>query len=101
MAKKSSVEKNKHRERLVKRYAVKRARLKAVAENEGLPMEDRFTARLRLAEMPRNSSATRVRNRCTLTGRARAVYRRFRLSRMALRELASRGQIPGMTKASW
>jgi small subunit ribosomal protein S14 len=101
MAKKSSVEKNKSRERLVKASAAKRARLKAAAADETLPQEDRFAARLKLAEMPRNSSATRVRNRCEMTGRPRAFYRRFKLSRIALRELASKGQIPGMTKASW
>ena len=101
MAKKSSVEKNKHRTGLVKRFAGKRARLKAVAEDRELPPEDRFAARLKLAEMPRNSSATRIRNRCEMSGRPRAFYRRFKLSRIALRDLASRGLIPGMVKASW
>jgi small subunit ribosomal protein S14 len=101
MAKKSSVEKNKNRERLVAAYAARRARLKAMAKDDSLPMEERFEARLKLAELPRNASPTRIRNRCELTGRPRAVYRRFKLSRIALRELASRGLIPGMTKASW
>ena len=101
MAKKSSVEKNKRREKLVVAYAAKRARLKATATDDSLSMEERFTARLKLAEVPRNSAAVRVRNRCELTGRPRAVYRRFKLSRIALRDLASRGLIPGMTKASW
>jgi small subunit ribosomal protein S14 len=101
MAKKSSIEKNKKRERLAKQYAAKRARLKAIAENDQLPMEERFTARLKLAELPRNSSKVRIRNRCELSGRPRGVYRKFKLSRIALRELASTGQIPGMVKASW
>ena len=101
MAKKSSIEKNKRRERLTKQFAARRARLKATANDESLPMEDRFTARLKLAELPRNSSRVRIRNRCELSGRPRAVYRKFKLSRIALRELASTGQIPGMVKSSW
>ena len=101
MAKKSSIEKNKKRERLAKRFAAKRNRLKAVADNDSLPMEERFAARLKLAELPRNSSKVRIRNRCELSGRPRGVYRKFKLSRIALRELASTGQIPGMVKASW
>jgi len=101
MAKKSSVEKNKRRMKLVKRLTAKRQKLRAQARDQKLSPEDRFAARLKLAEMPRNSSATRVRNRCDLTGRPRGTYRKFRLSRMALRELASRGQIPGMVKSSW
>ena len=101
MAKKSSIEKNKRRERLTKQFAARRARLKATANDESLPMEDRFTARLKLAELQRNSSRVRIRNRCELSGRPRAVYRKFKLSRIALRELASTGQIPGMVKASW
>jgi small subunit ribosomal protein S14 len=101
MAKKSSIEKNKRRERLVKQYAAKRARLKAIADDDQLPMEERFTARLKLAELPRNSSKVRIRNRCELSGRPRGVYRKFKLSRIALRALASTGQIPGMVKASW
>jgi small subunit ribosomal protein S14 len=101
MAKKSSIEKNKKRERLAKQYAAKRQRLKAIADNDQLPMEERFTARLKLAELPRNSSKVRIRNRCEISGRPRGVYRKFKLSRIALRDLASTGQIPGMVKASW
>jgi small subunit ribosomal protein S14 len=101
MAKKSSVNKNKRRAQMTKRMAPKRARLKAVAEDRSLPPEERFAARLKLAELPRNSSATRIRNRCELTGRPRGYYRKFKLSRIALRELASAGQIPGMVKSSW
>lgn len=101
MAKTSSIERNKKRERLAKRHAAKRAKLKAIADNDNLAMEDRFAARLKLAEMPRNSSKVRIKHRCDLTGRSRSVYRKFRLSRIALRQLASTGQIPGMVKASW
>lgn len=101
MAKTSSIEKNLRRERMVKQYAPRRRSLKDIANNESLPPEDRFKARLRLAELPRNSSPSRVRSRCQLTGRPRAVYRKFKLSRIALRELASAGLIPGMTKSSW
>ena len=101
MAKKSAIEKNNRRRKLVARYAARRARLKAVAKDESLPQEERFAARLNLAEMPRNSSATRVRNRCLLTGRPRGNYRKFKISRIALRDLASAGQIPGMVKSSW
>jgi small subunit ribosomal protein S14 len=101
MAKTSSVNKNRRRAAMVKRMAQKRQRLKALAEDRSLPPEERFAARLKLAEMPRNSSATRIRNRCELTGRPRGVYRKFKLSRIALRELASSGQIPGMVKSSW
>lgn len=101
MAKKSAIEKNKARERLVKRNAGKRARLKAIACDRSQPAEERFSARLKLAELPRNSSPNRVRSRCLASGRPRAVYRKFKLSRIALRELASSGKIPGMVKASW
>ena len=101
MAKKSSVEKNKRRMRMVKQLAGKRARLKAVANDKSLPIEERFAARLKLAEMPRNSAPSRVRLRCELTGRPRGNYRKFKLSRIALRELASTGQIPGLVKSSW
>ena len=101
MAKTSAVEKNKHRQALTKRYAAKRARLKEMAKDADLPAEERFDARLKLAEMPRNSSKVRIRNRCALTGRPRAVYRKCKLSRIALRELASTGQIPGVVKSSW
>ena len=101
MAKKSSVIKNKKRAALVKRMAPKRARLKALASDRSLAPEERFAARLKLAEMPRNSASIRIRNRCELTGRPRGTYRKFKLSRLALRELASAGQIPGMVKSSW
>jgi small subunit ribosomal protein S14 len=101
MAKKSSVIKNRRRAQMVKRLAPKRARLKAIAEDRARPPEEQFAARLKLAEMPRNSSSTRIRNRCELTGRPRGVYRKFKLSRIALRDLASAGQIPGMVKSSW
>lgn len=101
MAKTSSVQKNKHREALVKKFAKRRATLKAIASDRSLPPEEQFAARLKLAQLPRNSSKTRVRNRCEATGRPRAFYRKFKLSRIALRELANRGQIPGMVKSSW
>jgi small subunit ribosomal protein S14 len=101
MAKKSSIEKNKRRTRLAAQYAAKRARLKAIANDKNLPQEDRFAARLKLAELPRNSAPSRIRNRCELTGRPRGTYRKFKLSRIALRDLASVGQIPGMVKSSW
>jgi small subunit ribosomal protein S14 len=101
MAKTSAVEKNNRRRKLVKQQAAKRLRLKAIARNPALPIEERFTAQLNLAELPRNGSKVRIRNRCELTGRPRAFYRKFKLSRIALRELGSRGQIPGMVKASW
>ena len=101
MAKTSAVEKNKHQQALTKRYTAKRARLKEMAKDADLPAEERFDARLKLAEMPRNSSKVRIRNRCALTGRPRSVYRKFKLSRIALRELASSGQIPGVVKSSW
>jgi small subunit ribosomal protein S14 len=101
MAKTSSIERNKKRERLSKKFAARRAKLRAAALNEDLPLEERFDARLKLAQLPRNSAPTRVRNRCELTGRPRAFYRKLKLSRIALRELASSGQIPGMIKSSW
>jgi small subunit ribosomal protein S14 len=101
MAKTSAIERNKRRRRMVKQFAAKRAKLKAVAQDQAVPMEERFAAQMKLSELPRNSSKTRIRNRCELTGRPRAFYRKFRLSRIAIRELASNGQIPGMTKSSW
>lgn len=101
MAKKSAIEKNNRRRRMQKRFAAKRAALKAVAQNRALPPEERFQAYLKLAKLPRNASPVRARNRCQLTGRPRAYYRKFRLSRIALRELASVGQVPGMVKSSW
>ena len=101
MAKKSSIEKNTRRAKLAKSTAVRRARLKAVAVDRTAPPDERFAAQLKLAELPRNGSGTRIRNRCALTGRPRGYYRKFKLSRIALRELASAGQIPGMVKSSW
>ena len=101
MAKKSVIERNKKRIRLVKKYAAKRAALKAMAKDPSLSPEEHFSARMKLAVLPRNSSPVRVRLRCEITGRPRGNYRKFRLSRIALRELASRGQIPGMLKSSW
>lgn len=101
MAKTSSVKKNQKRQSLADRFAAKRARLKAIImDRDGSP-EDRFVAQLKLAALPRNSAKVRVRNRCELSGRPRAYYRKFKLSRIALRELASTGQIPGMVKSSW
>ena len=101
MAKKSSIEKNKRRMKLVKQFAGRRARLKAVADNDSLSMEERFEARLKLAALPRNGAATRVHNRCEVTGRPRSVYRKMKMSRIALRELGSKGLIPGLVKSSW
>ncbi|MGQ9369692.1 30S ribosomal protein S14 [Azospirillum sp. ST 5-10] len=101
MAKTSAVEKNKRRMKLAKQYADRRARLKAIAKDPSVSPEDQFAARLKLAELPRNSSKVRIRNRCEMTGRPRAFYRKFKLSRIALRDLASTGQIPGMVKSSW
>jgi small subunit ribosomal protein S14 len=101
MAKTSSIEKNKRRQKLAKRFDPKRKRLKAVANDMNLTPEERFAARLKLSELPRNSSPDRFRLRCEVTGRPRGNYRKFRLSRIALRELASSGRIPGMTKSSW
>lgn len=101
MAKLSSVNKNNRRKQLVKKYAAKWARLKAIANDESRPADERFTARLKMAKLPRNSHPTRVRNRCELTGRARGNYRKFGISRLMLRELASQGMIPGVTKSSW
>jgi len=101
MAKTSSIEKNKRRRKMAKQYASRRSKLKAIAQNKTLPMEERFAATLKLAELPRNSSKTRIRNRCELTGRPRAYYRKHKLSRIALRELGSKGLIPGLVKSSW
>jgi len=101
MAKKSQINRNKKREKMVAQYAARRAALKATANNEKLPAEERFAARLKLAELPRNSSATRIRNRCEMTGRPRGFYRKHKLSRIALRELGSKGLIPGLLKSSW
>lgn len=101
MAKKSAIEKNNRRAKLVQKFAGKRARLKAIARDESLSLEERFAARLKLAELPRNSSKTRLRNRCEVTGRPRGVYRKLKMSRIALRELGSQGKIPGLVKSSW
>ncbi len=101
MAKKSAIERNNKRRKLVERYAARRAALKEVANDRSLPMEDRFAARLKLAKLPRNSARVRIRNRCEISGRPRGTYRKFKMSRIALRELASAGQIPGMVKSSW
>lgn len=101
MAKTSQVNRNAKRERMAKRDKGKRVSLKSIVMDRTLPVEDRFNASLKLAELPRNGAQVRVRLRCELTGRARANYRKFKLSRIALRDLASAGQIPGMVKASW
>jgi small subunit ribosomal protein S14 len=101
MAKKSAIEKNAKRTNLARRTAGKRNRLRAIAIDRDAPPEERFAAQLKLAELPRNSSETRVRNRCSVTGRPRGYYRKFKISRIALRELASAGEIPGMVKSSW
>ena len=101
MAKTSSVERNRKRERMSKRDQAKRSALKAVVKQKDASPEERFAAMLKLAEMPRNGAAVRVRLRCELTGRSRGNYRKFKLCRVALRDLASAGQIPGMVKASW
>lgn len=101
MAKKSSIQKNERRKKLVQKYAAKRARLKAIADDMSLPADERFTARLKLASLPRNSHPTRVRNRCALTGRPRGNLRKFGLCRIKVRDLASSGMIPGVTKSSW
>jgi len=101
MAKTSAIERHLKRARLAKRYAAKREQLKAIARNQELPVEERFAAQLKLAELPRNSAVTRIRNRCEITGRPRAFYRKFRMSRIAMRDYASQGMIPGMVKSSW
>jgi small subunit ribosomal protein S14 len=101
MAKKSSIETNKRRQKLVKKFAGRRERLLAVANDEGKAMDERFEARLKLAALPRNGSKTRVRNRCEVSGRPRAVYRKLKMSRIAMRELGNRGLVPGLVKSSW
>lgn len=101
MAKKSSIEKNDRRKKLVAKYAARRAELKAIINNPRTTLEEREDAGIKLRKLPRDSSATRVRNRCSLTGRSRAYYRKFGLSRISLRELALAGELPGVTKASW
>ncbi len=101
MAKKSAVNRNEMVRSLVKQYASKREALKATANNESLPLEERFEARLKLAELPRNSAAVRIRNRCEVTGRPRGYYRKLKMSRISLRDLGSQGLIPGLVKSSW
>ena len=101
MAKKSSIEKNNRRKRMTKNAAPRRAKLKAIIADKKKPMEERFAATLKMAELPRNSSANRYRNRCEITGRPRAVYRKHKMSRIALREFGSKGLIPGLVKSSW
>ena len=101
MAKKSMIAREVKRQKLVEKYAAKRAELKEIISDESKPMEERFRASLKLAKLPRNSSATRLHNRCQLTGRPHAYYRKLKVSRIALRDLGSNGQIPGMVKSSW
>ena len=101
MAKTSSIQKNKRRARLSKKFEAKRAELKAIIYNKELSFEERFAAQIKLSELPRNGAKVRIRNRCELTGRPRAYYRKFRISRIMLRDLASIGQVPGVIKASW
>jgi small subunit ribosomal protein S14 len=101
MAKKSAVNRNEMVKKLVAQFASKREALKAIANDETLPLEERFNARLKLAKLPRNSAPSRIRNRCEVTGRPRAFYRKLGMSRISLRKLANEGQIPGMTKSSW
>lgn len=101
MAKTSQIERNKKRVRMVKQASARRAKLKAIVADKKAQMEDRFAAMLKLSELPRNGSKVRIHNRCEFSGRSRAYYRKLRLSRIALRDLASHGMIPGMVKASW
>ena len=101
MAKLSLINKNERRKKLVQKYASKYEKLKSIADDESKDETERLIARLKMAEIPRNANPTRVRNRCELTGRSRGVYRKFRLSRIMLRELGNKGLIPGLTKSSW
>ena len=101
MAKTSSIQRNLKRMRLVKKFMKKRKELKKIISNKKLPLDERFKAQLKLSKLPKNSAKTRIRNRCEITGRPHGVYRKLRISRIALRELASKGRIPGMTKSSW
>jgi small subunit ribosomal protein S14 len=101
MAKKSSIEKNERRRKLTKKFSGRRSRLKAIANDKTKPMEERFAASLKLAALPRNGSATRIRNRCEVTGRPRGFYRKLKMSRIALRDLGSKGLVPGLVKSSW
>ena len=101
MAKTSAIQRNLKRIRMVKKYSKKREKLKKIIKNKKLPIEERFNAQLKLSKLPRNSAKIRVRNRCEITGRPHGVYRKLRISRIALRKFASEGKIPGMTKSSW
>ena len=101
MAKKSSIEKNERRRRMTKKYSGRRKRLKTIAMDKTRPMEERFAATLKLAALPRNGAASRIRNRCEVTGRPRAYYRKLKMSRIAMRELGSKGLVPGLVKSSW
>ena len=101
MAKKSAIENNQRKQRLAKKFSARRKRLLDVANDDNLPMEERFEARIRLAALPRNGAIIRVRNRCEVTGRPRAYYRKMKMSRIALRELGNQGLIPGLVKSSW
>ena len=101
MAKKSAVNRNERVKKLVKQYAARRDELKKLANDQSIPLEERFDARLKLAELPRNSSKTRIRNRCEVTGRPRGYYRKLKMSRISLRDLGSHGLIPGLVKSSW
>jgi small subunit ribosomal protein S14 len=101
MAKTSSIEKNNRRKKLAKQYSAKRAKLKALTKDQNVSSEERFAAQLKLADLPRNSSPTRIRNRCEVSGRARGYYRKLKMSRIALRQLGNLGQVPGMVKSSW
>ncbi len=101
MAKQSAVERDKKRRKLARRYAGQRARLKAIINNRELPIEERFQAQLKLSQLPRNSAANRIRNRCAVSGRPRGYYRKLKMSRIALRELGNLGQVPGIVKSSW
>lgn len=101
MAKTGMIERNRKRQKLAKKFASRRAALKTKAADQSLPVEERFQARLKLAELPRNSAPSRVRNRCEVSGRPRGYYRKLRMSRVALRELGSNGLIPGLVKSSW
>ena len=101
MAKTSAIQRNLKRIKLTKRFLKRRADLKKIIKNKKLPLEERFAAQLKLAKIPRNSSRTRIRNRCEISGRPHGVYRKLKISRIALRDLASKGKIPGMTKSSW
>lgn len=101
MAKKSAIETNKNRAKTVQQFAARRAKLKAMIRDEALSMEERFAARLKLAELPRNSAPNRLRNRCSVSGRPRGYYRKLKVSRIALRDLGAQGKLPGLVKSSW